>query len=222
PPRDMLAIQMDASAEFLDRWRTLLLTTLTAAAVNGHADRAEFRRIVDKGWTGQAAAGSAAYGLVHLFRDRLSEKVIAFELSQCYEADDTFDYATVRRREGPIWMLVTGKPMHLLDPQYATWDDLILAAIDDTIAAAQEHRSGGLADRKWSEFNGTVYRHPLSAALPFVSRWLDMPAQPVPGDLYTIQVHSGSLGASERMVVSPGHEEDGIMHMPTGQSGHPL
>jgi penicillin amidase len=24
------------------------------------------------------------------------------------------------------------------------------------------------------------------------------------------------------MVVSPGHEEDGIMEMPTGQSGHPL
>jgi penicillin amidase len=24
------------------------------------------------------------------------------------------------------------------------------------------------------------------------------------------------------MVVSPGHETDGIMHMPTGQSGHPL
>jgi penicillin amidase len=24
------------------------------------------------------------------------------------------------------------------------------------------------------------------------------------------------------MVVSPGHEADGIMHMPTGQSGHPL
>jgi penicillin G amidase len=32
----------------------------------------------------------------------------------------------------------------------------------------------------------------------------------------------GSVGASERMIVSPGREEHGIMHMPTGQSGHPL
>ena len=31
-----------------------------------------------------------------------------------------------------------------------------------------------------------------------------------------------ALRASERFVVSPGHEEDGIFHMPTGQSGHPL
>jgi penicillin amidase len=51
---------------------------------------------------------------------------------------------------------------------------------------------------------------------------LDIPTKPLAGDIYTIQVHSGSLGASERMVVSPGHEEEGILHMPTGQSGHPL
>ena len=29
-------------------------------------------------------------------------------------------------------------------------------------------------------------------------------------------------GASQRMVVAPGHETDGIAHMPGGQSGHPL
>jgi penicillin amidase len=29
-------------------------------------------------------------------------------------------------------------------------------------------------------------------------------------------------GASERLVVSPNHFEDGILHMPGGQSGHPL
>jgi penicillin G amidase len=29
-------------------------------------------------------------------------------------------------------------------------------------------------------------------------------------------------GASQRMVVSPGHEEAGSFHMPCGQSGHPL
>ena len=29
-------------------------------------------------------------------------------------------------------------------------------------------------------------------------------------------------GASLRMVVSPGREAEGILHMPAGQSGHPL
>ena len=50
----------------------------------------------------------------------------------------------------------------------------------------------------------------------------DMPAQPLPGDLFTPRMHWNTNGASERMVVSPGNEREGIMHMPTGQSGHPL
>ena len=31
-----------------------------------------------------------------------------------------------------------------------------------------------------------------------------------------------NFGASERMVVAPGHEETGIFHMPVGESGNPL
>ena len=49
-----------------------------------------------------------------------------------------------------------------------------------------------------------------------------MPGEPLPGDLFTPRMHWGANGASERMVVSPGREAEGIMHMPTGQSGHPL
>ena len=219
---DMLDIQMDASSRFLDRWRTLLLNALTPAAVAGHANRAELRRILDTGWSGRAAPDSAAYAFVHRYRDLLSERIIAFVLSECYEADRTFDYATVRRREGPIWKLVNEKPMHLLDPRYASWDDLILATLDEVIAETIQQGSSALGEHRWSEYNVTMFRHPLSAAIPFAGRWLDMPARPLAGDLYTVQVHSGSLGASERMVVSPGHEKEGIMHMPTGQSGHPL
>jgi penicillin amidase len=220
--QDMLAIQMDASSTFLDRWRTLLLDALTPPALASHSNRAELRRILEKSWSGRAAPDSAAYAFVHRFRDLLSQRIIAFVLSECYEADQTFDYATVRRREGPIWKLVTERPTHLLDPQYSSWDELILSTVDEVIDETVEQGSPSIAEHKWSDDNVATFRHPLSAAIPFAGRWLDMPAKPLAGDLYTIQVHSGSLGASERMVVSPGHEAEGIMHMPTGQSGHPL
>jgi penicillin amidase len=219
---DMLAIQMDASSTFLERWRTLLLDTLTPAALAGHANRAELRRILETGWSGRAAPDSAAYAFVRHFRDLISERIIAFVLSECYEADQAFDYATVRRREGPIWKMVNEKPMHLLDPQYSTWEEFIRSTIDEVIAETTQQGSSDLNAHRWSEYNVPAFRHPLSAAIPFAGRWLDMPTKPLAGDIYTIQVHSGSLGASERMVVSPGHEEDGILHMPTGQSGHPL
>ena len=70
--------------------------------------------------------------------------------------------------------------------------------------------------------NTVTIRHPLSAFIPGAGRWLDMPARPLPGDSFMPRYQQPSEGASERFVVSPGREEDGIFHMPTGQSGHPL
>ena len=62
----------------------------------------------------------------------------------------------------------------------------------------------------------------LSDLHPQLKGILDMPLQPLPGDLYTPNMHWNASASSERMIVSPGREQEGIMHMPTGQSGHPL
>jgi penicillin amidase len=111
--------------------------------------------------------------------------------------------------------------MHLLDPQFGNWDELLLAAVD---AAIDELTEGGrpLAGRTWGEFNRAQIQHPLAAAVPQIHRWLNMPEDPLPGDAYTPRAHAPRTGPSERMVVSPGDEEHGILHMPTGQSAHPL
>ena len=49
-----------------------------------------------------------------------------------------------------------------------------------------------------------------------------MPEVAVPGDVYTPRLAYGADSASERFVVSPGREAEGIFHMPGGQSAHPL
>ena len=84
------------------------------------------------------------------------------------------------------------------------WDALILSAGSEVVERAE--REGGL-EEPWSRWNITTYRHPLSSGLPFVGRWLDMPVQALPGDLYTPNMHWNSSASSERMIVSPGHEE---------------
>ena len=221
-PRDLLAIQLDTTATFLSRWRDLMLQTLTPEATEGQPGRTALRELLESGWTGQAAADSAAYRFTRAFRENVFERVISFVLAECYEAAPEFNYATVRRREVAIWQLVTQRPMHLLDPQHASWTELLLTAVDATIDEAMAGRLGELRDRVWSEYNSPAYRHPLSSSIPFSGRWLDMPRDALPGDLYTPRVHWGAIGASERMVVSPGREASGIMHMPTGQSGHPM
>jgi penicillin G amidase len=218
-PRDMLAVQLNTQATFLARWRALLLAALTPAAIEGRPGRAELREVLSNDWTGEASPESAAYGLTRAIRDTLSDRVIGFLLAECYEVDPRFDHRQVRRREGVIWKLLTERPMHLLDPQHESWDALILAAVDEVVTSVG---AGALADYAWTERTVDVYRHPLSAAIPYSSRWLDMPVRRVGGDLFTPRMQWRSDAASERFVISPGREAEGIMHMPIGQSGHPL
>lgn len=218
--RDLLEIQLDTHAVFLTRWRDLLVAALTADAIKSDRGRAELRDVVTTGWVGQASADSAAYRFTRMFREEVSQRVMLFVLAECYEADAAFTHTTLRRREGPIWKLVTGRPQHLLDPRYDTWDDLLLDAVDEVIAQAEPEAP--LSTHTWAQYNITAYRHPLSSSLPFIGRLLDMPYHELPGDLYTPRMHWGAAAASERMVVSPGREDQGILHMPTGQSGHPL
>ena len=52
--------------------------------------------------------------------------------------DPGFDYTRLQRGEGPVWQIVTERPMHLLDPKYKTWDEAILDAVDFTIAQLTE------------------------------------------------------------------------------------
>jgi penicillin amidase len=42
------------------------------------------------------------------------------------------------------------------------------------------------------------------------------------GDSYMPAVQRPSFGASQRLIVQPGNEENGILTIPGGQSGHPL
>ncbi|HXH24325.1 MAG TPA: penicillin acylase family protein, partial [Vicinamibacterales bacterium] len=167
--RDLLDIQLDARALFLARWHDLLVRTLTPEALAGRPDRRQLRDIVTRTWTGSASPDSPAYRFTRMFRHQVSERVLAFVLAECYEADPAFDHTTLRRREGPVWKLVTERPLHLLDPLYDDWDDLLLTAVDAVIAQAS--REGSLARRTWSEYNVTAYRHPLSPNLPLLGRW---------------------------------------------------
>jgi penicillin amidase len=219
-PRDLLAIQLDDQAIFLTRWHDLLLRTLTPEAIRADPRRTELRRLLATTWTGRASIDSVAYRVVREFRDDL-EKQVFDSLTGLQEAPGSPFYLARRRFEGPLWRLVTERPAHLLDPRYATWDAQLLAVADAELRRL-EAIGPRLADRTWGERNTMRVEHPLGLAVPLAGRWLSMPAVPLSGDLDMPKVIGPMIGASERMVVSPGHEETGIFHMPVGESGNPL
>ncbi len=218
---DMLALQLDDRALFLNHWRELLLdTVLTDDVVADHPQRAEFRRLVAD-WGARAAVDSAGYRLVRAYRLETLRLVMDGLLSPVREIQPGFVLRWHSQLERPVWQAINERPAHLLNPAFASWDALLLAAVAETIAE-YDFYDGDLSARTWGERNTAAIRHPLSRAVPALSRFLDMPGEPLPGDSNMPRVQSPTFGASQRMAVSPGDEANGYFHMPGGQSGHPL
>lgn len=214
---DMLAIQLDDRALLMGRWRALAIDAIGDSA---DAGRLEFLRLLTDSWTGRASIDSVGYRLVRQFRLTTAELALAPFVQRLRQRDRTYPATPGRSLEGAVWALITERPVHLLDPAYADWTVLMLAAVDDTIAALTRNGQA-LGDRTWGEANTSVIQHPLTRAVPMLGRWLDMPRTAMPGDSHMPRVQSATFGASERLTVSPGHEADGYFHMATGQSGHP-
>jgi penicillin amidase len=218
---DMLRIQLDDRAVFLEPWRKLLLDTLTSEATATDPQRARLRKFVDD-WGGRAAIDSVGFRAVRMFRLKLIAQLSDVLVNPCKQVDADFSIVNRDRTEGPVWRLVSERPEHLIDPRFESWEALLLSAADEVLADATAH-GAKLADYTWGQHNTTKIQHPLSLAVPQLSRWLDMPPRALAGDWDNMpRIQAPAIGASQRMAVSPGRESEGYLHMPCGQSGHPL
>jgi penicillin amidase len=219
-PRDLLAVQLDDRALFLEPWHALLLKTLSPQVTAEKKVRAALRGYVEK-WEGHASVDAVCYPIVRQFRIAVYTRMFQPIFRGCAESNPQFNWGQLLL-EDAAWTILKEKPVHLLEPQYASWDALLVAAVDDVITELD--RSGvRLPHATWGQRNRAELRHPFSYTLPwFVRSTLDMPPDPLPGDTDMPRVQSPTHGASERFVVSPGREDEGIFEMPCGQSGHPL
>ena len=221
-PEDMLAIQYDDRALYLSRWRDLLLEVLDADAVAANPALAEYRDLAEN-WIPRAVPESVGYRLVRAFRLEVERRVFHALMAPAREAyGDDVRLRLSNQFEGPLWSLVSEQPMHLLPKGYDSWQELMIAAVEGNIAWFRSNFMGPLSDRNWGEANTASIRHPLSRSIPLVGDYLDMPTEPLNGDLDMPKAQGPTFGASERYAVYPGDEASSIMHMPTGQSGHPL
>lgn len=213
---DLLAIQLDDRALLMTRWWELLrsLDDGSGPALQALATAAE-------PWQGRASVDSASYRIVRAWRLAVHARLLEGMLAPARAAlGEDFEAPAFPQFEGVAWPLVQQRPAHLLPAGFDSWQ----ALFED---AAREVRgelaaTGALRERDWGERNTAAICHPLAAAIPLGRRLLCMPAQPLPGDAMMPRVQGPGFGASQRMVVAPGHEADGLMHMPGGQSGHRL
>lgn len=216
--RDLLAIQLDDRALFLQRWWTLLRARAT------HSSDPAWRAIeaATRQWEGRAAPDAVSYRITRAWRRAVVERIRHGLVAPAMVAlGGDFVMPDMTQLEGVAWPLVTQRPPHLLPRRFASWDALELDAAQAVVADLGAQ--GPLARRSWGEENTASICHPLARALPgLAKRWLCMPPDALAGDGNMPRVVAPNFGASERMVVSPGHEADGIVHMPGGASGNPL
>ncbi|WP_291186584.1 penicillin acylase family protein [Dokdonella sp.] len=218
-PADLLAIQLDDRALFLERWKDLLQRELERApksALN------EAMRGALAGWNGHASTDSVAYRLVRAWRNEVVDTVLDGFAAVVRRRFADFALPTLAQGEYTAWKLVDERPAHLLPPGYADWDALLLACAE-RVGGKLDAQPGRLAARSWGERNTMRIAHPVSRGLPaFLARFLDMPYEALPGDSNMPRVQGPSFGASERFAVAPGDEANGYFMMAGGQSGHPL
>ncbi len=222
--RQAYGVGLDDRAVFLSKWRDRILAALTDEAVSGHAERAEFRRLVRESWTDRADVDSVGYRLVHDYVGELYRQLFG-------SLDKALDHAfgggtTSLRGSNSRWAFVLErlddeKPPGWLPKGKNDWHEVELAAIDQVVATLSQDGIP-LAKASWGHRNRAKIMHPFARILPFLAYWLAAPEDPLPGDGNMPRVAGPSFGQSERMAVAPGHEDLGLFTMPGGQSGHPL
>ncbi len=216
---DMLALQLDDRALFLEEWRQLAIEAVEGDTTAG---RAEFARLLSEDWSGRASVESAGYRLARSFVYSLIDIVYRNLTEPLRAKQDDFESYLLPYRHSITWELVHERPPHLLASHYnGSWDEVLLEAVDEVMVRAT---SGGrpASEWIWGNHNTVDVSHPFVLFAPQLGRWLAAPLLALPGDSDMPRYQGRRSGASERMVVSPGREENGILHMPGGQSGHPL
>ena len=211
--RDLLGVALDDRALFYTPWREVLLATLAEAPST--APRQALAAEVED-WAGRADPDDAGYRLVKEWRTAVVDRVLPPLLAPV-RARYPERFSLPARDETPVWALVRDRPAHLLPTTYDSWEALLLVAADEVAG-----RYDDLSAATWGEANAARIEHPLASAVPGMRDALSMPAYEQPGDDRMPRVAGPGFGASERMIVSPGHEERGIFHMPGGQAGHPM
>lgn len=218
---DILGIELDDRAIYLERWWKLL-----RVVVSGGGNDPLLARLAaaSEKWDGRASAGSVSYLLTRRFRDAVERRTIAMLLGAFPQAvANGAGQLRLGQTEGWLWPLVTTKPAHLLSAGHGSWDELLAAAAREVASAPTNLNKDGTF-RAWGDYNrASSICHPLARALPDMAKgYLCMPDEPLPGDDDMPRVQRPAFGASQRMAVSPGHEAEGIIEMPAGQSGHPF
>lgn len=217
--QDFYNIQLNNKALFLGPWHNLLLNVLESQPEKYQNDIKALRE-----WQNCACSDSIGYTLTRYFRSTVINRLLE-PINQQVRSNGLSLRNALRKIEPAVWQLIDDEVDTWLPAGEASYDSFLLSSYDKTRAdLIKQHNAdpSSLVGLEWGKVNKLAIKHPFSSQLGPFGSFLTMPESAGFGDSYMPAVQRSSFGASQRLIVQPGNEENGILTIPGGQSGHPL
>jgi penicillin amidase len=117
-----------------------------------------------------------------------------------------------------VWLenVLSHRPARWLPPAYASYDDLLAAALDEAVKKAPAE----LSSCAWGPQNIVTIQNPVLGRIPFVQRWTGPGVQPQSGSVYTVKAAGHDYGPSERFTADLSNLDSSTLNTVTGQSGN--
>jgi penicillin amidase len=210
---DMLELQMDPTIISYGPWKNLIIESIT------EDDEDESLREVREAllaWNGRAETDQVGVTLITDARGRMINDIRQAVSDWAAKAGHGTSMRIPETSDEPYLRVIEDQKMNWLpEGPESNWNEWIRSHVRDSVAA------GALSP--WGERNQILLESPLAGlAPPPMDRMLRMELGSQSGHWNAPKVLTPGIGASARLVVSPGREDEGILLTPGGQSGHPL
>ena len=218
-PADMLSLQTDIYSAF-DRYAAERFVYAVDHAKNATRKAKQAAEIL-RSWDGRMSADSAAPTITVRSRIQLTRLLLEPKLGRESPGNPAaLSWKSYRWAQQSVWLesMMLHQPKRWLPDGYATWDDLLAAAVD--AAATHNDAPEDLNSWKWGPYNPVEIQHPIFGNVPFLQNWSGPGIKPQSGSGYTVKAVSRAHGPSERMTVDLSNLDQSTLNLVTGEAGN--
>jgi penicillin G amidase len=212
---DMLSLETDIYSE-LDRY---VADRIVYAIDHAQKPSPLARQAADilREWNGQMDENMVAPTIATRARDELRRLLLQAKLGR---SDDPgqLGWNSYHWMMETVWLenVLSHQPPRWLPSQYANYDELITAALEEALKKAPKR----LDSWKWGAQNTVTIENPILSKVPFIGSWTGPGENPQSGSVYTVKAVGHAHGPSERFTADLSNLDASTLNLVTGQSGN--
>src|SRR5260370_37054802 len=163
-------------------------------------------------------ASSAAPTIASAARTELRRILLAAKLGTFPLEGGPASWTTYHWMTETVWIenVLSHQPARWLPPAYASYDDLLAAAMEQALKKAP----ADVSSWKWGAENSVTIQTPVLGKIPVLRRWTGPGEQPQSGSGYTVKAAGRTYGPSERFTADLSNLDASTLNLVTGESGN--